>query len=146
MLNLLKHFSFPTNLREASRVLGFSITKIWFILRKVLKWRAYTPFVSACLTQSNVEKQLNSAKWFLSHDSKFFEEKVIWSDEKYFVVNQGPNKSINKTWDPVNPYLNVECKTQSQKKIMCWVGLYNDASLVHFGVIQRWTNRFIMIS
>lgn len=46
------------HLREANRVLGFSITNIWVILRRILKWRAYTPFVSACLSQSNVEKRL----------------------------------------------------------------------------------------
>ena len=112
------------HLREASRVLGFSVRKIWIILRQVLKWKSYTPHVSACLTESNKQNRLRAAEWFLTHDSQFFEDKIIWSDEKYFVLKQGPNKSVDRVWAPVNPYLNVECKTQSQQKIMAWVGLF----------------------
>ena len=56
-----------------------SVTKIWIILRKVLRWKAYTPHVSACLSQANTEAHRKSAEWFLAHDSLFFEEKVIWT-------------------------------------------------------------------
>ena len=38
------------HLREASRDLGFSVKKIWIILRRILKWKAYTPFFTACLS------------------------------------------------------------------------------------------------
>ncbi len=105
------------------RDLGFSVKKVWLILKTKLKWRSYTPTLSACLTASNISSRLTAADWFLNHDSTFFQDKIIWSDEKYFVLKQGPNKSIHRVWSPVNPYINVECKTQSQQKIMVWVGL-----------------------
>lgn len=129
-----------SHLREASRVLGMSVTKIWIILRKVLRWKAYTPHVSACLSQANTEARRKSAEWFLAHDSLFFEEKVIWTDEKYFVLNQGPNKSINKIWAPSNPYVDVQCKTQSQQKIMCWVGLYAGKVIGPFWIETKMDN------
>ena len=42
-------------LREASWVLGMSVTKIWIILRKVL-------------SQANTEARRKSAEWFLAND------------------------------------------------------------------------------
>ena len=78
----------------------------------------YTPHVLACLTKANTEARLKTAEWFFAHNSLFFKEKVIWTDEKYFVLYQGPNKFINKIWAPTNPYINVQCKTQSQQKGM----------------------------
>ena len=97
--------------------------KIWYVLRKILKWKPYVPHVSATLTERNKEVRLDVSKWFLSKSEMFFEEKIVWTDEKYFVLKQGPNKSIHKVWAPVNPYIDIECKSQSQKKVMCWIGL-----------------------
>ena len=49
-VKLVEQYFLRSHLREASRVLGMSVTKIWIILRKVLKWKAYTPHVLACLS------------------------------------------------------------------------------------------------
>ena len=38
------------HLAEASRSIGSSIGKIWFILRKILKWKAYKPAASTVLS------------------------------------------------------------------------------------------------
>lgn len=129
------------HLRDASRELGFSVYKIWLILRTKLKWRSYAPSLSACLTADNIISRLTAAEWFLNHNSTFFQDKIIWSDEKYFVLKQGPNKSVNRVWSPVNPYLNVECKTQSQQKIMVWVGLYAGKVLGPFWIETKMDNQ-----
>ena len=129
------------HIREASRDIGFSVSKIWIILRQHLKWKAYTPNVSAYLTEQNKTARLNSADWFLSHDCCFFQDKVIWSDEKYFVLKQGPNKSIHKVWAPVNPYINIECKNQSQQKIMVWVGLFAGEVIGPFWIESKMNNQ-----
>ena len=57
--------------------------------------------------------RLDVSKWFLFKSECFFEEKIVWTDEKYFVLKQGTNKSIHKVWAPVNPYIDIECKSQS---------------------------------
>ena len=75
------------HIREASREWNFYFGKVC-ILRKVLNWKAYKPHVSTV--------RVNAAQWFLSHDAEFFSKQVIWSDEKYFVLKQGPNKSIHR--------------------------------------------------
>ena len=76
------------NIREAARELGYSIGKIWFILRKILKWRAYRPHTATVLTVNQRKTRLQAAEWFLSHDEAFFATQVLWSDEKYFVLKQ----------------------------------------------------------
>ena len=99
---------------------------MWHILRKVLKWKAYKPHVSTVLSHKQCQARVNTAQWFLSHDAEFFSKQVIRSDEKYFVLKQGPNKGIHRYWVPTNPNIIIECKSQSQQKVICWSGLCND--------------------
>lgn len=113
------------HLAEASRDLNISKSKVWFILRKVLKWRPYRPAASTVLTQQQMSARLDCARWFVRQDPDFFTKKVIWGDEKYFVLHQTPNSQNDKYWRPENPYDVVQCKKQGQAKAMCWVGLVN---------------------
>ena len=57
------------HVRDAAKELGFSIGKVWFVLRKVLKWRAYRPHTTTVLTMKHRQDRLSAAQWFLSHDS-----------------------------------------------------------------------------
>ena len=114
-----------SHLREASRTLGISVKKIWLILRKILKWKAYKPAISTILTPQQMKVRLDCARWFLTKDKEFFAKKIIWGDEKYFVLHQAPNRQNDKFWMPANPYDVEQCKKQGQPKAMCWTGLYN---------------------
>ncbi len=48
--------------------------------------------------------------------------------------------STNKVWAPVNPYINVKCKTQSQQKIMVWVGLCSGQMIGPYWIEQKMDN------
>lgn len=130
------------HIRDAARDLGYSIGKIWFILRKILRWKAYRPHVATVLTAKQMNTRLLAAEWFLSQDTEFFSRQVIWSDEKYFVLKQGPNKSIHRYWSPCNPHTIVECKTQNQRKVMCWTGLFDGKVIGPFW-IDGTMNQFV---
>lgn len=135
------------HLRDAVGELGFSFGKIWFILRKILKWKPYRPHSSTVLTERHRQTRLHAAEWFLSHDVEFFSKQVIWSDEKYFVLKQGPNKSIHRYWSPVNPHTIIECKSQHQQKAMCWTGLYDGKVLGPFwieGTMDQYVYRSLL--
>ena len=56
------------------------------IEKEILKWKPYVPHVSATLTQRNKEVRLEVSECFLSKSEMFFEEKIVWTDEKYFVL------------------------------------------------------------
>lgn len=130
------------HIRDAAKELSLSFGKIWFILRKILKWKAYRPHTTTVLTPKQKQTRLNAAQWFLSHELHFFSKQVIWSDEKYFVLKQGPNKSIHRYWAPTNPHVLIECKSQSQEKVMCWTGLCNGRVLGPFW-LEGSMNQFV---
>ena len=50
------------HIREAARDLGYSIGKIWFILRKMLKLRAYRPHTATVLTVKQRKTRLQAAE------------------------------------------------------------------------------------
>ena len=52
------------HLREAARELGMSKTKVWKILRKDMKWRAYKPHTSHILTKAQMKARLECSEWF----------------------------------------------------------------------------------
>ena len=111
------------HLAEASRTLDMAKGKIWYILRRILKWKAYKPHVSHILSQANMKARLECADWFLTKNRDFFSKKVVWGDEKYFVLKSSPNSQNDRFWSPVNPFDNVACKEQGMAKAMCWVGM-----------------------
>ena len=108
-------------IREAARVLGLSYGAIWIILRKNLKWRAYRPHLTQCLSPANKESRLAACTFWLTFEEEWF-QRVIWSDEKWFVLKQSPNKQICRYWAPSNPHTVIECKKAHGEKVMAWVG------------------------
>ena len=111
------------HLREASRDLGMSKTTLWRILRVDLKWKAYKPSIGHVLTETDKDRRLAACQWFINQPEEFFEKQVIFSDEKYFVLQQGPNKQNDQSCAPTNPHKLEACKIQGGKKAMCWTGL-----------------------
>ena len=112
-----------------------SRAKIWRILREQLKWKAYRPHTAQVLSEANKAKRLAACQWFIEQPIDFFEKQVIFSDEKYFVLRQGPNKQTDRFWAPVNPHELVECKEQQGgKKAMCWCGMVDGRVLGPFWV------------
>ena len=110
------------HIREAARVLGLSYGAIWKILRKNLKWRAYRPHLTQCLSPANMESRLAACTFWLKFEEEWF-QRVIWSDEKWFVLKQSPNKQICRHWAPSNPHTVIECKKAHDEKVMAWVGI-----------------------
>ena len=118
-----KDASAVENFFLASRELNMAKFKIWTILRKILKWKAYKLHASHILSHAHMNMRLECANWFLTKDKDFFSKKVVWGDEKYFVLKCSPNSQNDWYWSPVNPFGNVPCKDQIMAKAMCWVGM-----------------------
>ena len=110
------------HIRQAVVELGMGFGTIWKILRKVLKWKAYRPHLAQVLSPANKESRLAACTFWLTFAEDWFEQ-VLWSDEKWFVLEMSPNKQTNRFWAPVNPYEVVECKKAHGKKVMAWVGI-----------------------
>ena len=117
------------HIRQAVQDLGFSFGKIWKILRKNLGWKAYRPHKVHILTPAHMESRLSACTFWLTMEENWFSDCVLWSDEKWFVLHQSPNKQNSCRWAPFNPHELVQCKQQGGKKVMAWVGIVDGVVL-----------------
>ena len=58
--------------------------------------------------------------------------KVIWSDEKIFVLHMRLNKQNDRVWGIYNPREYRETKVNGDEKAMIWVGLVGGQILARF--------------
>ena len=120
------------HIRLAAKKLGMSFGKVWRILRSALKWKPYRPHLCQVLSPANKQSRLAACQFWLTHDESWF-ERVLWSDEKWFVLQQAPNRKNTVMWAPENLHKIVECKRTHGKKIMAWVGIVDGKCLqVHW--------------
>lgn len=110
------------HLKEASERLSLSFGTVWNILRRKLNWKAYRPHKVQVLSSANMESRLSACEYWLTFPESWF-ERVIWTDEKWFVLQQSPNLQNDRYWAPVNPHEIVECKKAHGSKVMAWVGI-----------------------
>ncbi|XP_043212879.1 uncharacterized protein LOC122376980, partial [Amphibalanus amphitrite] len=66
--------------------------------------------------------RMDSCEFWLTHDEEWF-ERVLWSDETWFVLHPSPNKKNTVCWLPENPNKLVPCKKAQGQKVMAWVGV-----------------------
>ena len=116
------------NIREASDDLDLCYSTIWTILRKSLKWKAYKPLKVNRLTESNKSDRVAFARWLLAQPEGF-EQKVCWSDEKWFVLHPSPNSQTDRVWAPWHPEEEVVCRFQGDSKVMAWVAIVDGKAL-----------------
>jgi hypothetical protein len=116
------------SIREASDDLDLTYSTIWTILRKSLKWKAYKPLKVNRLTEKNRADRVAFAQWLLSQPEGF-EQMVIWSDEKWFVLHPSPNSQTDRVWAPWHPEDEVVCRFQGDSKVMAWVALVDGRAL-----------------
>jgi hypothetical protein len=70
--------------------------------------------------------------FWLEHAEEWF-ERVLWSDEKWFVLTPTPNRKNVVHWCPSNPHNIVPCKKAHGEKVMAWVGIVDGKCLpVHW--------------
>ena len=105
------------HLRAAMVELNLPIGKIWMILRKNLKFKPYRPHTSQMLSPANMESRLAASNFFLTFSEDQL-EKVLWSDEKWFVLHQAPNRKNDVIWGPQNTRNVGGCKKAHQAKVM----------------------------
>ena len=59
--------------------------------------------------------------WLTLSEEQF--EKIICSDEKWFVLHQSPNRKNDVFWGPQSTENVVACKKAHGAKVMAWAGL-----------------------
>lgn len=120
------------HVRQASKQLKISVGKVWKILRQKLGWKPFRPHLVQALSPAHQTSRLEACRFWLQHAEDWF-ERVLWSDEKWFVLTPAPNRRNTVYWCPSNPHKIVPCKTAHGEKVMAWVGIVDGKCLpVHW--------------
>ena len=80
----------------------------------------YKMSLGQTLTKAHKAGRLAFCQWLISQP-KGFVQNIFWSDEKWFMLNQHPNKQNTRYWGITNPHLMADVKNQGDSKIMAFV-------------------------
>ena len=105
------------HVRQASQQLKMATGKVWKILRRNLRWRPYRPHLAPALTSAHQASRLQACRFWLQHAEDWF-ERVLWSDEKWFVLMPAANTKNKVIWCPSNPHKIILCKKAHGEKVM----------------------------
>ena len=120
------------HVRQASQQLKMVTGKVWRILRRNLRWRPCRPHLAPTLTSAHQASRLQACRFCLQHAEDYF-ERVLWSDEKWFVLTPAANRKNKVIWCPSNPHKIIPCKNAHGEKVMAWVGIVDGRCLpVHW--------------
>ena len=109
------------SIRQMSVQLDLPYTIVWKILRDSLNFFPYKIHLTTELTEQHKRIRLEYSTWLLTK-SETFPDRVIWSDEKIFLLHTCPNRQNERVWAPRGQDPNIEeaCRVQGGPKIMCW--------------------------
>ena len=131
------------SLRQWSPQVSLSATTVWRILRFDLSTKFYRPSTVQSLSESHVEQRKIFCTWLLQQPASFV-QKVIWTDEKIFVLNQKPNRKNDGLWSKVNPHQIVETNDRNAKKVMMFVAIVDGhIPIVHAFVDEDCNNQSV---
>lgn len=111
-----------TSLRQAARQTSVSKSTIHRVLTQDLQMKPYKALQVQKIDEPKKELRAVFCDWFIAHGENFANN-VLFSDEKWFVLDSAPNRQNYRIWSTVPPNVLVECKYQGKKKVMCWVGV-----------------------
>ena len=110
--------------REAAPKMDLSSTTLWRILKWDLKAKFYRVACVQVLSEAHKEQRRQFCEWFIAQDQDFA-QKVIWTDEKIFVLKQKPHRQNIGVWANSNPHLITESNDRNGLKVMIFVAVVN---------------------
>ena len=138
--SIIRHFDFhPKDSKtKAAADLGLSRTTTWRVARAA-KMKPYKVLKTHQIKETNFGWRLTFGVWCLSkiETAADFTSRVIFSDEKWWVLDSSPNSQNDRRWSLVNPREYAECKYQGKKKVMCWMGFLQGAVLGPFWFVDE---------
>ena len=106
-------------------------TTVQRILRKDLRWFPYKPNLVQPLSDRHIQERNRFCHWLLSKGADF-PQQVIWSDEKMWMDKRIPNKQNERYWAAENPYIDIDCSTQTVHKRMSWAGIVDGKVILYW--------------
>ena len=112
------------SVRKIAPTVSVSASTVWRILRYDLKARFYHPATVQPLSVSHIEQRKVFCSWILEQPADLV-QRIIWTDEKIFVLKQRPHRKNDGRWAKENPQEVVETNDRNGQKIMIFVAIVN---------------------
>ena len=110
------------SIRKTAPLLGLRPTSLWKVLQYDINAKFYRPTSVQPLTPAHMEQRRIFCQWILEQPEEFVQS-VIWTDKKFFVLHQGPNRKNDGKWSVVNPHETIETNDRNGKKVMLFVAI-----------------------
>ena len=127
--------------------LNLSYGTIWTIMRKKLDLFPYKPKTVQPLTKEHRRQRVKFCDWLLqkNDENSEFVKHVIWSDEKLWEEKVNPNRQNERYWGEVDPEVEIDCRQQGNKKVMCWARVINGQILLHWFPLNTTVNQQVYL-
>ena len=110
------------SLRKAEQQISPSKTTLWRILRYDLNFKFYHYKMVQSLSDVHKEQRKKYCEWLLEQPNNFV-DRVVWTDEKFFCLNQKPHRKNDGTWCDENPRKICETNNRNDLKVMIFVAV-----------------------
>ena len=132
------------SIRQISSQLDISTQTAWVIIRKKLKMFPYKPKTTQPLTLQHKKQRIAFSDWVIQKSPEFMDN-VIWSDEKLWEEKVRPNRQNERYWGLVDPEVEVDCRVQGGKKVMCWGAVINGEIILHWFPLNTSVNQHVYL-
>lgn len=109
------------SIRQIAKKLDFGKTTTNEILRDQLKLKPYKLHRCQELSEDHKNQRSVFCNWIL--DNNIDPHKIIFTDEKWFLLHPHPNRQNTRIWSAQNPYQYDDCMKQGAEKVMCWAAI-----------------------
>ena len=97
-----------------SKDLQFSYGTVLRILKRKLGWKPYRSFQAPAVTPAHIDC-LSACNFWVNFSDEWF-DRVIWTDEKMFVLTQAPHRQNDRVWSAISRNKIAECKILTGEK------------------------------
>lgn len=119
------------SLRQAAPNAAISMSTLHRILKCDLKHKFYHTISVQRLQETHKKQRRQFCQWLLDQDEDLV-KRVIWTDEKIFVLHQKPHRKNDGRWSAENPRDIIECNDRNDEKVMIFVAIVDDkVPIVH---------------
>lgn len=134
------------SIRQIAVETVLTITSVWKILCHSLNFFPYKINLTTELTDQHKRIRLEYSNWLLLK-SETFPDRVIWTDEKVFLLHTCPNRQNERVWvlKGQDPKIDEACRIQGGPKIMVWGMIVDGRVFLKWFDIGVWENTEVYI-
>lgn len=117
------------SLHQAASNVSVSMSTLRKILKYDMEHKFYRITSVQRMRETHKEQRRHFCQWLLDQDEDLV-QRVIWMDEKIFVLHHKTHRKNDGRWSAENPRAIVECNDRNDEKVMIFVAIVDGKILI----------------